>query len=317
MRGPCLWHKAVWPLVFSLWLVPLCLQGCGLFDDEGDGVALVIGSRRLTLHELRRDMAFLGADLDIPEEERAQFRAQMIDRIIDRYLILEYGRQEGISVSDMELEKTIAEIRGQYMEGEFRKALLHGDMDYDQWKERLREQCLMRKIFERITADISVPSYKEVKEYFEANQQAFRHPRMVKFRQIVTRTRGEAEKLLSQLRQGKDMAQLAAKYSIAPEAANGGLVGWIAKGDLDESMDNVLFSMEVGSISPVIKTPYGYHIFKVLSVRPEGVRTLPAVVSEIETKLLNEKRQAYCKRWLSLLRSKTNIKLNQEVLKKL
>ena len=66
-------------------------------------------------------------------------------------------------------------------------------------------------------------------------------------------------------------------------------VGWVARGDLDETMENVLFSMQIGKISPVVKTSFGYHVFEVISRAPAGVKGLPAVMPEIESQLLPPK----------------------------
>jgi len=66
--------------------------------------------------------------------------------------------------------------------------------------------------------------------------------------------------------------------------------------------------------SPVIKTPYGYHIFEVLSIRPEGMKKLPDVFSEIELKFINQKREAAFKKWLGELRTHFKVKINKQLL---
>ena len=136
----------------------------------------------------------------------------------------------------------------------------------------------------------------------------------MKFRQIVTRTKGEAENIIELLNKGDEMGNLAKKYSIAPEAENGGEVGWVDRGQLDASMDMALFSMQQGEISPVIQTPYGYHIFEVLSVRPAGRKELPEAIFEIESKLLSKRRELFFKDWLMELRTHFEVKVDQKLL---
>jgi peptidyl-prolyl cis-trans isomerase C len=79
-------------------------------------------------------------------------------------------------------------------------------------------------------------------------------------------------------------------------------------------MEKVLFSMSPGKMSPVIKTPYGYHIFEVLSIRPEGTKKLPEVLSEIESKFIDQKREAAFKKWLGELRTHFKVKVNKQLL---
>jgi len=192
--------------------------------------------------------------------------------------------------------------------------LLRGYVDFDQWKNRLRDRLLYNKIIEKVTENIVPPTYQEIKRYYETNQDKFRSPQMLKFRQIVTRSKEEADNLLIRLHKGEEMSELARQYSITPEAEKGGIVGWIAREHLEESMEKALFSIPTGKISPVIKTPYGYHIFEVLSVRPEGVKEIPEVISEIKLKLFNQKRTEFYGKWLKELRAHFVVKVNQDLL---
>jgi parvulin-like peptidyl-prolyl isomerase len=297
-----------------LCLVPVLIHGCGLFEGDKNGAVLVVGSRHVAPDELKKDMSFITAGMDVPENLRARLKDQLIEQIIDHYLIMEYGRENTITLSENELKSAINNIRKEYTEDGFQDALLRGYVDFEEWKDRLRKQLLKNKIIKRATKSISPPSYQDIQRYYVNNQDEFRYPRMLEFRQIVTRTKEEAENLLQRLRNGELMSELARKYSIAPEAENGGKVGWVALGHLDESMEKILFSMSQGKTSPVIKTPYGYHIFEVLSIRPEGMKKLPEVIFKIESKFINQKREAAYKKWLGELRTHFKVKVNKQLL---
>jgi len=139
----------------------------------------------------------------------------------------------------------------------------------------------------------------------------------LKFRQIVCTNRKEAEKLLKRLHNGEEMETLAKKYSVAPEAENGGEVGWIARGQLEESMEKALFSLHVGTISNVVKTPYGYHIFEVLEIRPEGIKGLSEVRQEIMSKLRSYRQEVFYKKWLDTLKSEFRTDIDEKKIKAL
>ena len=166
----------------------------------------------------------------------------------------------------------------------------------------------------KASQNISPVTYHDVKTYIESHQNEFMRPRMAKFRQVVTRTKDEAEKILQRLKNGEDLDALARAYSVAPEAENGGVVGWVAQGELEESMEKVIFSLPVGRISPVVRTPYGYHIFEVLSKRSEGLKSLPEAMEEIESKLSHEKMELFYQRWLKELRVHYPVSVNNELL---
>jgi len=293
------------------------ISACDPFAKTENNVGLVVGSSHITTDKLKSDMEFISAGMEIPVQQRDLIRKQLMEQCINHYLIIEYGKEHGIAISENELQKTLKDIRKEYTDAAFDKALIRGYVDLEQWKNRLREQLLVKKIIEKVTDGVTQPNYQDIKQYFEANQDEFKSPKMIEFRQIVTRTREEAKNILNRLHNGELMSELAKKYSTAPEAENGGKVGWMAEDHLSESMGNVLFSMPQGKFSPVVETPYGYHIFEVISVRPAGVKELPDVIEEIQSKLILQRHEVFLKKWLQGLKNHFEVSINQNLLNNL
>jgi len=299
------------------WTLAFLAPGCGLFDHEADDVVIVIGSTRLTRDTLKREMEFIGGGIPAPAKHAGEAKNLLINQIIDYYLIMEYGKENGIFISESEFQTHLTDIKKEYTENAFQKALLQGYVDPALWELRLRNQLLVTKVIGQVSERIAPPSYEEIKRYFQENRNEFRSPEMLRFRQIVCNSKEEAENLSNRLHSGEDLEELARKYSVAPEAETGGEVGWVAMGDLDETMENALFSLQIGEISPVVKTDVGYHLFEVLARRPAGIKRLPEVIDEIESKLLRQKREDFYREWLKELRSDFNVKINQAILDKL
>ena len=299
-----------WTLIF----LPL---GCDLSDHGGEDPVIVIGSERLSCDALKKEMEFIGGGIPVPIKHAKEIKTRLIKQVIDYYLVIEYGKQNDISISEKEFQRNLKEIKREYSEEAFRKVLLQGYVDSEQWEYRLRNQLLVGKVIKQALGKIASPSYEEIKIYFQKNRKEFRSPEMLRFRQIVCKSKKEAATLRDRIHAGEDMGKLAKKYSIAPEAEAHGEVGWVARGDLDESMENALFSMQSGKISPIIKTSFGYHLFEVMSRRPAGVKGLPEVIHEIESQLLRQKHEVFYKKWLEKLRSDFKVKVNQDMLNKL
>jgi parvulin-like peptidyl-prolyl isomerase len=303
-------------LLYFLCLIS-AIAACGPLDQTEDNIGLVVGSSHITTDKLKTDMEFISAGMEVQAKQRDLVRNQLMEQCINHYLIMEYGKEQGIAISENELQNTVNDIRKGYSDTAFDEALIRGYVDFEKWKNRLKELLLIRKIIEKVTQDIPQPGYQDIKQYFEANQDEFKSPSMIEFRQIVTNTKEEAESLRHRLYKGESMTELAKKHSVAPEAQNGGKVGWVAEGQLNESMENVLFAMAEGEISPVVETPYGYHIFEVLSVRAAGLKELSDVIDEIQSKLVLQKREAMLKKWLKDLRNHFEVKINESLLNKL
>jgi len=287
---------------------------CELFDRPVEKVVLTVGSRKITPEELKAQRKRMGFE---PDETSKELLDSFIETVVDHYLILEYGKQQGLSVSDEELENAVREIKRDYAENDFRELLLKGYIDYREWKERLREQLLIKKITSKASAASPQVSIEEIKAYYDAHLEEFRRPAMVRFRQIVTRTREEADNLQKRLVQGGDLAAAVLQSSEVPASAGSSDPGWFAKGDLDDSIEKVIFSLPVGKVSGVVGTPYGFHIFEVLGKKPAGVTSLNEAMREIETKLLSDRREAVYTEWLQGLRKSIPVKIDQDLLKEM
>jgi len=289
--------------------VSLLLPSCSMPDDPSERKVITVGETIVTLGELERDLKLIASGMDIPPDA-------MVERILDHYLILEYGREKGIAVSDRELEQLVGEIKGDYDEKDFRDLLLKQYMDFERWKEALRRQLLVKKILKGVSAEIPPVSHEEMKSYYEKHKEEFKHPVMVKLRQIVTGERKEAEGARERIFEGEDMGDLAREISIAPEARNGGVIGWVEEDTLEETMSKAFSSLKAGQISPVVKTSYGYHIFQVLERREAGYKALHEVAKEVESRLFYQKEREFFGQWLKGLRQKFSVWVDRELIMK-
>ncbi len=255
--------------------------------------------------------------MEIAGQNMQELLEPLLGKLIDHYLILEYGRQQGIELSERELDSAVREIQKDYSEKDFQETLLRGFIDFEEWKEALGEQLLVRKIVSRALEDMEPVPFEKIKTYYESHPEEFRRPMAVRFRQIVTSTKEEAEKALNRLNSGEDMGFIIDEYMKARGKEYGGEVDWVARGDLDESIEKVIFSLPVGQVSKVVETSYGFHLFEVLEKRPEGMKSLPEAVAEIESKLERERQEVFMAQWLESLRVVTPVKINREKLKEL
>ncbi|MCD4716122.1 MAG: SurA N-terminal domain-containing protein, partial [Desulfobacterales bacterium] len=94
-------------LTFCLCLIPFIILGCGPSGPAKDKVAIVVGSRQITTDQLKKDMAFISADMDVPDHDRNRIREQVLALVLDHYLVLEHGRKTGISASEHEVQRII------------------------------------------------------------------------------------------------------------------------------------------------------------------------------------------------------------------
>lgn len=100
----------------------------------------------------------------------------------------------------------------------------------------------------------------------------------------------QIDTLAAELSAGADFAALAEKHSKDPgSATQGGDLGFASKGMFVPEFEKALFALaKPGDVSPVVKTPFGYHLIKLTAVRKET----PPSFASLESTLINEVRQA-------------------------
>jgi len=96
---------------------------------------------------------------------------------------------------------------------------------------------------------------------------------------------------------GRNFAELARRFSITPEAANGGLLGPFGKGSLPGVFD-VAFTMRKGTISPILKSHFGFHIILLVERQPRQELSLEQARPHILAALRREHQEAVYGAWV-------------------
>ena len=212
------------------------------------------------------------------------------------------------------MNKKIADIKKDYSEERFTRLFAADKIHYGYWSEAQRRRLLLEKLVAvDVNSRVSV-SDDEVRAYLEAHEQVDIAVKRIHVLQILLYSKVHAEQVLKRLKQGEEFAKVARKESISPEAASGGDLGYFSPGVMPEAIDKAVFSLPVGQISGIVKTPYGYHIFKVVEKSGEGVKTPLDRETRVRADLLRQKEAAEYGRWLAGLQEKAAVKIKKEVL---
>jgi hypothetical protein len=167
----------------------------------------------------------------------------------------------------------------------------------------------------RITQETPRPNSKEVAAYYREFQSSFYAPELIHAAHIVknvdeTATEEQAKAAIQEveiaLRQGTDFAELADRYSDCP--GQGGDLGFFARGEMVDEFETALLGLQPGEISGVFRSPFGFHIGKLIARRPAALRSLNEVRSEIEEQLWNQRKQQAVSNFMHSLRVKATIR---------
>lgn len=86
---------------------------------------------------------------------------------------------------------------------------------------------------------------------------------MVRASHILVASEREADRIIDEIKKGKDFSEMAKRYSSCPSGKSGGDLGFFGKGQMVKEFEDAAFSLKQGELSRPIKTQFGYHIIKV------------------------------------------------------
>lgn len=285
------------------------------FTDRN--IVIKVEDRLFTSEDLEKMVNIVAFENDVPKKTVWSSINSLIDKVVDDSLVLQYGKDKGITLSETELINEVEDIAKDYPSGSFKETLIARCIDYDEWVERVKEQKLIKKIIEKKTETLSLISHSLIADYYKEHAMKFRQPARAHVIQLVSKTSEDAKSLLERIRGGEELADLAKQESIYSTNLNGHGIKWINKDALPEPLSEVVFSIPIGEVSDIIETVYGYHIIKVLERKPESHKGILEVKEEIEKILLEEKREEVYQKWLEELRENYNVTINYGLLEKI
>jgi parvulin-like peptidyl-prolyl isomerase len=297
-------------LLFPLWS---CSPWGGGLPDH---ILAQIDGEQISVEEFEREFQELMLE---PEEggragSLSDLKQAYLDQMIERRILVQEARRVGVKVTPEELNQAISEIKTDYPGEGFGERLGLRGVTLEEWKRRLEEKLLAEKMIGISLRYRGEIDEKEALQYYEKHPELFQVKEKIRARQIVVADGEEALQIFKRLKKGENFEKLAREKSLGPEGVEGGDLGCFSRGERPAEFDEI-FSMEVGAISEVIRSPYGYHIFKL----EEKIEPRPISFEEARAGILEELRQRKGEqeyhRWLKGLRGKVRVKINKRLLR--
>ncbi len=293
------------------------LAGCLGSTRVSNAVVVQVNNHKMTSKDLADLLARQLKNLDALSAKDPVNLSRSKDEIIRNFIIssicADFATNNGISVADSEIDSEVNVTRATYPDDlSFRRELAQEGLSLNQWREEVRSSLLAKKVFQRIGEKIQRPTDVEIRNYFDKNKEHFRRKERIFLRQIVLDDLTKAQAVHDEIGKKKDFAELAKKYSVAPEGKQGGVVGWIDKGSVD--IFDKAFTLPVGGVSPVLESTYGFHIFKSERKAAAGVASLDEVRPQIIELLQAQKEQIEFMGWLDKQLRSVRVLKNAELI---
>jgi foldase protein PrsA len=177
-------------------------------------------------------------------------------------------------------------------------------------KQAYRESLVSGVLLDKIIAETVAVSDAEIKAYYDAHIDEYRHPERVRARLMMLETRENADELRKVLdMEESDFAGLATAFSIDPGTKDeGGDTGLFPReGYYAEEIASRAFAMGVGETSEVFEAPDGFCILKTIERRPPEVQPLAEVRDMVRSRVAYEKQEEMRQSWLVDERKKASV----------
>lgn len=263
-----------------------------------DRIIAIVDQAVITEMELEDRIVTISAQLkkqgiELPPEN--VLRKQVLERLITDALQLQYAAQTGMRVDDNQLDKTIERIAGQNQLtlAQFSDALKKEGVSLSKFRADIRNEITIARLREReVDGRINI-SESEIDNFLTT--QASRNDNQDEFElsHILVRTpeegsseeiqkaRAKVEGAINELQAGVSFAKVSATFSDAPNALEGGSIGWKTGTQLPALFLDALKSMQVGDVSPPLRSPNGFHLLKITNKRGGNS---PLVVEQTHTR---------------------------------
>jgi len=252
-----------------------------------DRIVVVVNNDIITAHELDTRIEVVKSQLEtqkIAVPPRDVLEKQLLERMINERVQLQFASETGIRVDDSALDHAIERIaQGNRMQVvQLRQALEKDGVSFAKFREDIRNEITLARIKEREADNKVVVTENELDSFLASQTQKgsdtefflahilIQVPEQATPEQIQERKK-RAEQAQAELKNGLDFGQVSASFSDAPNALQGGELGWRPASRLPQLFTDALNALQPGEVSPLLRSPNGFHLLKLLDKRGRDV----------------------------------------------
>ena len=313
------------PLLFVM--IIILLNSC--FDNNpsvnfivDDEVVLKINDEKVTLKQFKKMLVgqkkiFRVQNIQgLKPEELSWFKNRVLDELVKKILLAQEITKNNITIDQNEFDKVLNQKREGYVEDSLEKTLVLEKISREDWENSIKNTVLTNKLIqEHVNSKVSV-SEKEMRKYFDKSDEFYKKE-LVRALHIMVESEEEIRKIQKEIRRKqKTFSDLAKEYSLGPEGIQGGDLGYFEAGQMPEEFDDV-FKLKINKISDIIRTPYGFHLFKVVGKVQKRQMDFEESRSSIKKILLRDLEDKAFRKWFLKLKRNARIDIKYDVLDKI
>jgi peptidyl-prolyl cis-trans isomerase C len=260
-----------------------------------------------------------------PAIPSANFYRSVLDQIIGIALLQQDAKAQGVTATDQEVQQMLTQRKSVFPNEEtYKKELAKAGLTEEKLKEQTRDTIAVQKYLQTRLAKSGEVSDQATREFYDKNKAQMQAPERIHARHILVRVdpkapaadkekaRQKTEDLLKRLKAGEDFAKLAQENSDDPGSkTQGGDLGWVTRGqNVPPTIEQATFALsKPNELSPVVESPYGFHIIQFLERQQPGPIPYEQVKGRIAQLLKEQQAQQQLATRMRELRSKAKVEV--------
>ncbi len=273
-------------------------------------------------YEYRRLLQFYSQHLppDQLKAETTTLRTKAVEQAIGAKLLIDEAARLEIKVPparvDERVERLIEQAGGREV---FEMRLQENKFTEEVLRQNIEQGCKVDLLIEKVCDGLDDPTEKDMREHFDANRESYVQPERASAQHILIRPASEAdadrvtaesrlEGIRDEIKAGAEFSDLAAAHSECPSGKqNGGSLGWFGRGMMVPEFDEVVFTMDVGELSDILETQFGFHLIYKTGEDEGGEASFAESERKIRDLMRHDRRGRCLAAYVADLRGKADI----------
>jgi parvulin-like peptidyl-prolyl isomerase len=266
-------------------------------------MALIVNGEKIEDAAIQQEVERLRPDYErVFAGQKAETReAQLLnwsrENVIEKVLINQEAEKNGDKIPPERVQEALARLKEQYDDPEqlYKELKIEND---EQIKGEIVKQMKVEQRLSQVCKSLPKPSQADIRKYYEENQEQFKSGERARVAHIVKYVNWQTDeqtayeaisRAYEELKSGTAFETVVDKYTDC--ADSGGDLGFVARGQMVEEFEDVVFNLGAGQVSDIFRTRFGFHIAKVYAREPATVAAFEDVKGRV-TELVKEKMRS-------------------------
>jgi peptidyl-prolyl cis-trans isomerase C len=257
----------------------------------------------------------------LSDEDLTTVKKQILENLIDAELLYQQSQKQGVKIDEQAVNKQFETFKKRFPdEAAYKEALEEMAVSEKEIRAQIQRSLAINQLLDTNVRQKITVTEEESKKFYNNNPNLFKLPEQAKASHILIKLAPDAEEskknqarkkietVQKKVRKGEDFGLLAKDNSEGPSAKVGGDLGYFTRGQMVKPFEDAAFALNVGEVSGIVETQFGYHLIKVTDKKPAGTIPYKEIRLRLKQHLKNEKEKTDIQVYIENLKKSATIK---------